>query len=353
MLISETVEIQLSSGNIKHYESLGYFIPRIKDDHYRWTVLKGTKIKVKVLDLPRGSSSAIVKVKCDYCGKKIDKTYSKYCNSHEINDKDSCDDCKVLKSDESVFIKYGLNHNSQIDTVRENINNASRTDEKLVIDIFKEKELTIVETNFHYKNFVSPIEFICNKHPEEGVQTTTYINLVDGGMGCKKCRYDKISKENSYMWKGGISDLSHYLRKKTSKWQTESLKYYKYTCQLTGLRYKSIIIHHIYPFIKILNETLKILNMPLYDEIIKYSEEDLIKIEEKFLELHFKYGLGIPLKSDIHKLFHKIYSNKNNTYEQFVEFQQRYSNGEFDTQLKEELKSYNSIIKLSTHKEVV
>ena len=345
MLISETVEVMLSGGNIKHYEDLGYKIPRVKDNHYRWRVPKGTTMRVKVKDIPKGSSEVMVKVKCDYCGKPIDKHYSKYINSHKINNKDCCDDCKTLKSDESIFIKYGVNHNSQLDTVKEKIHDANKLDEKMVRDMFKEKDLTIIETSFDYINDTTPIDFICNKHPEEGIQNTYYMILRQGGVGCKKCRYDKISRENNYMWKGGISDLSHYLRKKTGKWQDASLRNYKYTCQLTGLRYKDIIIHHIYPFVKILNETLEVLDLPLYDEVIKYPEEELLKIENKFLELHFKYGLGIPLEKDIHKLFHKVYTNRNNTNEQLMEFKLRYFKGEFDNQLEEKLKSCNSIIK--------
>ena len=64
MLISKEVEITLHSKTIKHYEKLGYNIPKHKDCNYRTTVPKGTKIKVRVEDLPP-KSNVKVTLKCD------------------------------------------------------------------------------------------------------------------------------------------------------------------------------------------------------------------------------------------------------------------------------------------------
>ena len=56
-LISEWVEVILNSANIKHYENLGYEIPRTEKIYYKkngqlshreLTVSVGTKIKVKI-----------------------------------------------------------------------------------------------------------------------------------------------------------------------------------------------------------------------------------------------------------------------------------------------------------------
>jgi len=70
MIIQETTLVTLNSRNITHYESLGYFIPKYKDNFYRQKVKKGTKIKVKVSDLMKGSSKVKVLCKCDMCGKE-------------------------------------------------------------------------------------------------------------------------------------------------------------------------------------------------------------------------------------------------------------------------------------------
>jgi len=55
----------------------------------------------------------------------------------------------------------------------------------------------------------------------------------------------------------------------------------------------------------------------------------LKKVKDKCLKLHYKYGLGVCIRKDIHELFHNLYGRGNNTPEQFKEFTQRYQNGEF------------------------
>ena len=63
-LIDEYVEVELCSGNMKYYENLGYKIPRQKNKWGRIGTPKGTKITVKVGDLPK-QSNIKVKVQCD------------------------------------------------------------------------------------------------------------------------------------------------------------------------------------------------------------------------------------------------------------------------------------------------
>jgi len=72
-IITKEVEVELKGISIKYYENLGYTIPRRKDKKGRMTVPKGSKIIVKVKDLPRGSTY-LVDVECDCCGKNIFQT---------------------------------------------------------------------------------------------------------------------------------------------------------------------------------------------------------------------------------------------------------------------------------------
>ena len=66
-LITKEVEVTLHSKTTKHYEDLGYEIPRVKG---KWgiTVPHGTTIKVKVEDLTHGSAVR-VDVECECCHK--------------------------------------------------------------------------------------------------------------------------------------------------------------------------------------------------------------------------------------------------------------------------------------------
>ena len=73
-LISEYVEIKLGGRNIKHYENLGYKIPRYMDKNKDMVVANGTTILVKISDL-MPSSSCVVKTQCDNCGKITKNEY--------------------------------------------------------------------------------------------------------------------------------------------------------------------------------------------------------------------------------------------------------------------------------------
>lgn len=83
-LISTEVEVGLSGKSISHYENLGYEIPRYFDTHSKKTaVRRGTKIKVKVKDLQRGSN-VIVDIQCDNCGIILQVSYHAYnCCNHQ------------------------------------------------------------------------------------------------------------------------------------------------------------------------------------------------------------------------------------------------------------------------------
>ena len=129
MLLSEEIEITLSGSNIKHFENLGYSIPRIKDSSYRWTVKRGTTIKVKVKDLPPNSDVKIP-VLCDYCleeGKetvcwKQVKEYNKTLKRNFV--KDCCEEHKYIKMVDSNMENYGVKSTQQIPEVREKFKNS-------------------------------------------------------------------------------------------------------------------------------------------------------------------------------------------------------------------------------------
>ena len=98
-IINKEVEVKINVKNIKYYEDLGYKIPRYynKKSH-RTLVKRGTKITVKIEDLPKGSTVKI-KAKCDECGCEKDITYQSYINCYH-NGKHYCHKCanKVLTS---------------------------------------------------------------------------------------------------------------------------------------------------------------------------------------------------------------------------------------------------------------
>ena len=70
-LISEYVEVKLGSINIKHFEELGYEIPRKLNKHGNITIPVGSTIKVLTKDLKRNSNKIIHAI-CDKCGESLE-----------------------------------------------------------------------------------------------------------------------------------------------------------------------------------------------------------------------------------------------------------------------------------------
>lgn len=181
-----------------------------------------------------------------------------------------------------------------------------------------------------YKNQVTKMRYRCRKHPDS-VQEAIY-KTIKKGHGCKKCGYEKASKTNSgsgnWNWGGGVSELRNYLRKTIDDWKFETLKAYEFKCAVTGEKAQDLQVHHLTPFYIIRDEALRELNLPVYERIGDYSEEELGSLVDLIKRKHDE-ELGVPLRYSIHRLFHSEYGNTT-TAEDFEEFKTRYHNGEFN-----------------------
>jgi hypothetical protein len=155
----------------------------------------------------------------------------------------------------------------------------------------------------------------------------TTFNNFHRGTRCLKCHLIHNTRENHPNWKGGITPLHNYLRRKLTQWKNDSLLNSDYKCVITGGNFDDI--HHLYGFDLILQSVIIETSLDIRSEISNYSENELILLENKCLEIHYRYPLGVCLREDVHKLFHDLYGYGNNTPEQFEEFKQRYWNGEF------------------------
>lgn len=94
-ILEKEVEVTLAGGTIlKHVESLGYNVPR-KGKH----VPRGTKVTVKIDDLPKGSQTKVTKI-CDDCGEKTKSvSYAEIIYGRINGDgKDRCFKCGKIKS---------------------------------------------------------------------------------------------------------------------------------------------------------------------------------------------------------------------------------------------------------------
>jgi len=329
MLITpQNVNVKLNSTNIKYYEDLGYIIPRIKNKstNYRLCVKHGTVIIVSIDDLKKGSEEE-VSVKCDYCGKIFPKIYYSYNNYKDIVDKDCCVDCKPLKIKESNNAKFGKDYNINTELL-EKRSKKRRTNFEQIKEEFKNINFQLLISENEFINSKIPLPCICNNHPN--IIQYKDRSSVSKGFGCKLCDNESRKSDGNSNWKGGITPLHNYLRGFILPWIIDSRKSCNNKCIITGK--SSGIIHHLFGFTMILQELIKELELNIdftKTKVEDLPEEQLRQIESKCLELHYKYGLGICLTTEIHKLYHSLYKYGNNTPSQFTEFKQRYNNGEF------------------------
>ena len=117
--------------------------------------------------------------------------------------------------------------------------------------------------------------------------------------------------------------IAEYVRAHLYAWKNEVRERNNYTCALTGVR-SNIVIHHIYGFNLLLAETISNIDLPIYDDLTQYSEQQLSQLVDEFLSLQEYYGQYICITENIHKHFHSIYGCGNNTQQQWIEFVDTY-----------------------------
>jgi hypothetical protein len=298
LLAQDYLEVAISSRNIKYYESLGYIIPKYKDDHYRWKVKIGTKIIVKIRDIPHNSNIHIP-VTCDYCGILFYPTVTNYYIGHNIIIKDSCKKCTGKKT-QAVY----MFNNNNIDENK--VGGHYRVDYNTVLNEFLNHGLILQINESEYANIdiKTPLPFICSVH--EGIQYKQYNKVKEAKFCCEKGYREQNIGENNPRWKGGLSSEDEMFRKSIEykDWRLEVYKRDNYTCQCCGDgKGGNLQAHHI---------------------------ENFSNNEELRLEL----DNGITLCNLCHNFskygsFHHVYGTHNNTKEQLKEYIQRYKQGEF------------------------
>lgn len=148
-----------------------------------------------------------------------------------------------------------------------------------------------------------------------------------------------LNGESNGRWSGGIKQLYYDLRDHLQEWKKSSMEDCNYKCVLTGGEFDNI--HHLYNFKSIVDELFEKLNLPMYQTIGEYSEEQRDDIYKLLNELHIYHGNGKCLCKPLHKLFHDTYGYTKNSPEQFYEFEKRYKNFEFDYLLENKYKYIN------------
>ena len=113
LVLPQTVKMKWNKNpkQREYYINKGYKFTKCLDE-----------FEVNVLDLPENSTQKVWVI-CDYCGKRIQKTYSSYNKSkkNSVIKKDCCDKCQPNKYKETNLIKYGVENSFQRENVKEKI----------------------------------------------------------------------------------------------------------------------------------------------------------------------------------------------------------------------------------------
>jgi hypothetical protein len=124
-------------------------------------------------------------------------------------------------------------------------------------------------------------------------------------------------------WQGGKVNIKKHIKKGLLEWKKLSMQNCNYKCIISGERFDDI--HHLYPFNLIFDEALYALNIDYKNKTGDYSEDELNKIIFLIEDLHKKHPLGVCLKKEIHREFHRRYGNNNFTPDDFYKFQKNYN----------------------------
>ena len=197
---------------------------------------------------------------------------------------------------------------------------------RLTIDEIKNRvkseysHIEILSDDSEYKNCESKLKCRCSIHNIEFHKT--YDKIKQGKYVCPECYNDSRKGENNPSWKGGITELSAYMRTAVKDWWNMSVKESNYKCSITGLS-GDIEVHHLNKtFNQILQEALGNTGFYELNNSGDYSSDELNTIKDEVVKLHNKYGFGVVLNKKIHKAFHYMYGSGDNTKEQFEEFLQ-------------------------------
>lgn len=162
MLVDENqiIKVKWSDNFRQYYIDKGYVFTKQYDDLY-----------VNMKDLPE-TSTHLVKVKCDCCGKEYEKRYESHIKSMKKYGNDYCKSCIWQRTQKERQEKMY----SQI------------------IDICNECGYSLITPREEIKKTDQYIVYRCNKHGE----MKTKISNILSGKRCSKCYHEKASERNRF-----------------------------------------------------------------------------------------------------------------------------------------------------------
>lgn len=302
---------------------------------------------------------------CENCGKTFDKQVNQYQENQKHFCSRNCWHEFAFWSDEEINIliqNYNILSNAEISLLLNGKRSASSVKGKaLAIGLGVDNKWTNNELNVLLNNYeVKPMQEVCKMLPNRSkssiiTQARNYnlisyynrakeytksddeyiisnyknmtnvqiANYLDRTPSAICCRLQKLNlhRENKYRY----PTLSYYVRKRQRHWSEKILKENGCSCMLTN-EAKNIVVHHIYSFNLLIDDTIKHLHFPIKASVDEYTKEELDLFYDTFNKIQDDKNSYVCISNKIHKLFHNIYGYGNNTPEQWSEFVYLYKN---------------------------
>jgi len=208
---------------------------------------------------------------------------SYYKNSDKLNYICSCGNTSII-----TFNSFQYGHRCPKCSI-EKLKNSQKIPFIKVKNLIKINKYKLLDEN--YINNSTKLNLICNK----GHSCKISFGHFKNGKRCKQCYLDNNKGKNNPNWnpnKTSQERLNQRLLPENTNFRNLVFKRDNYICQICGEHGKRIAAHHLDGY-------------------------------HWFIDGRFNVNNGITLcdgKDSCHKLFHKIYGNKNNINEQFKEF---------------------------------
>lgn len=174
------------------------------------------------------------------------------------------------------------------------------------------KGYVVLDDKYDYR---VPINCLCKRGHNVKIKFTFYLR---GESGCTICQYIDQRGENHWNYQQGKSEVLDLFRKSIKSWKKKILERDNFKCCVSG-ETENLEVHHIIPFMEIINIACKVTNIELKQNLKDYKKEEFDILLNKVLELH-TMEMGVTLTHKKHREFHSIYGNNNFKLEDFLHF---------------------------------
>lgn len=269
---------------------------------------------------------------CPACAKIFKKDRFSISQVKEFLEKDGCklisDEYKNSKTPLDVMFKCGHLGKISLESFkqgrrclecgRKRVSLLNRIPKKDIMDRLLSFGIKHIIFPNGYENIRSMVEYTC----ENGHRNKKMVRNVLYDSVCRECYLMRMSVSQRGLlgnnWQGGKTKISDYFRRLNNDWKKKSMSACEYKCIITGDRFDDI--HHLYPVSAMADDAFRILKIPRKETLSEYSSDEINSIIEKIEEIQDKYPLGVCLRKDVHKLFHKMYGSTKCTEGDFQEF---------------------------------